>query len=189
MSDWSSAGGLSPALSSAVEKDQSRFWSFSLTVYSKPDVQKECLDLQDRHAIDVNLLLFCAFAGAVHGAVLPDDALKQAAGLVGEWHKKIVTNLREVRRALKPFATDFSSAAPAAVALRNSVKAIELEAERLEQTMLEEWSASRLSAWPRMQAVEATAANIRALLAVGAGSAAEPELPQNLVAAAVAAAR
>jgi hypothetical protein len=66
---------------------------------------------------------------------------------------------------------------------------MELEAERLEQMLLEEWSASRLSAWPRMQAVEATAANIRALLAVGAGSAAEPELPRNLVAAAVAAAR
>lgn len=189
MSDWSSAGGLSPALSSAVEKDQSRFWSFSLTVYSKPDVQKECLDLQDRHAIDVNLILFCAFAGAVHGAVLPDDALKQAAGLVGGWHKDVVINLREARRALKPFATGSSSVASAAGALRNSVKAMELEAERLEQMLLEEWSASRLSAWPRMQAVEATAANIRALLAVGAGSAAEPELPENLVAAAVAAAR
>jgi uncharacterized protein (TIGR02444 family) len=171
-----------------VEKDQSRLWSFSLTVYGKPDVQKECLDLQDRHGIDVNLLLFCAFAGAVHGAVLPDDALKQAAGLVGGWHKDVVINLREARRALKPFATS-SSVASAAGALRNGVKAMELEAERLEQMLLEEWSASRLSAWPRMQAVEATAANIRALLAVGAGSAAEPELPRNLVAAAVAAAR
>jgi uncharacterized protein (TIGR02444 family) len=170
-----------------VKTDQSGFWPFSLTVYADSAVQKECLDLQDRHGIDVNLLLFCAFAGAVHGAVLPDDDLKQAARLVNGWHNKIVTNLREARRALKPFATDASSIASTAAALRNSVKAVELEAERIEQTMLEEWSASRLRAWPRTRAAEAVLANIRALFALGAGVAGEPDLPQHLIAAAVAA--
>ena len=172
-----------------MKEDQSRFWTFSLTVYGDSAVQKECLDLQDHYGIDVNLLLFCAFVGAVHGAVMPENDLKLAAGLVSEWHNKIVTNLREARRALKPFARDFSSIASAAGALRNNVKALELEAEQIEQTILEEWCASRLGAWPRTQAAEAAAANIRALLALGAGTARELELPHHLAAAATAAAR
>jgi len=172
-----------------VVEDHSRFWSFSLTVYSNPDVRKECLELQDRHNIDVNLLLFCAFAGAVHGAVLPETSLREAADLVGGWHNDVVTNLREARRALKPFTTGSLSAASVAAALRNSVKAMELEAERLEQRMLEAWSQSRLGTWPRMQGTEAAAANICALFALGAGSAAAPELPRHLVVAAIAAAR
>lgn len=183
------AGASGPMLSPAVKMDRSRFWSFSLIVYGRSAVQRECLDLQDRHGVDVNLLLFCAFVGAVHGAVLPADDLKQAAGLVGEWHGKVVINLREARRALKPFAMGTSTMAAAAGAMRDNVKAMELEAERIEQTMLEHWSTARLGSWPRTQPVEAVTANIRALLALGAGSASAPELPHHLIAAAVAAAR
>jgi uncharacterized protein (TIGR02444 family) len=166
---------------------QSRFWAFSLAVYGDTAVQRECLDLQDRYDVDVNLLLLCAFIGSVHGAVLPARDLRQAADLVSEWHTKIVTNLREARRALKPFTTDASSIAAAAGAVRRNVKAMELEAERVEQTMLEDWTASRLDAWPRIRAAEAVAVNIRALFALGAGSAGEPGLPHRLIAAAVAA--
>jgi uncharacterized protein (TIGR02444 family) len=175
--------------SASVKEHQSRFWTFSLTVYGDAAVQRECLDLQDRYGIDVNLLLFCAFIGAVHGAVLPDHDLRQAVDLVSEWHKKIVTNLREARRALKPFATDGSSNVEAVASLRTDVKSKELEAERLEQMMLASWSRARVASWPRMQAAEAVTANIRALFALGAAAAGAPGQPHHLVAAAVAAAR
>jgi uncharacterized protein (TIGR02444 family) len=174
--------------SASVKEHQSRFWTFSLTVYGDAAVQRECLDLQDRYGIDVNLLLFCAFIGAVHDAVLPDHDLRQAVDLVSEWHKKIVTNLREARRAL-PFATDGSPNVEAVASLRTDVKSKELEAERLEQMMLASWSRGRVASWPRMQTAEAVAANIRALFALGAAAAGAPGLPHHLVAAAVAAAR
>jgi len=115
------------------------------------------------------------------------DASPQAAGVVGEWHKGVVTSLREARRALKPFATDPSSIVSPAQTLRESVKAMELEAERLEQIMLEAWSALRVDAWPRAQPSEAVAANIRMLFAICDRSARQPDLPDHLVAAALAA--
>ena len=49
----------------------SPFWLFSRSIYGTPGVQRECLELQDSFGIDINLLLFCAFVGAVHGALWP----------------------------------------------------------------------------------------------------------------------
>ncbi len=166
-----------------------RFWAFSLSVYDDSAVRTECLDLQDRYGIDVNLLLFCAYVGVVHGAILSDSEVRQAAGVVGEWHKNIVRSLRQARRALKPFATEPSPIAAAAATLRASVKTMELEAERVEQTMLEDWSALRVEAWPQAQPTAAVAANIRTLFAISDGSAQRLDLPKHLVAVALAAAR
>jgi uncharacterized protein (TIGR02444 family) len=170
---------------------ESRFWSFSLAVHSGPGVQAECLALQDRYGIDVNLLLFCAYIGAVHGAVLPDAELREARDLVGAWHHDIVRKLRDARRALKPFAAPAtpSGASAAAQELRSTVKAAELESERIEQTMLEQWSAGRLEAWPGTEPERAVAVNIQNLLRLDAEIAQPPEMPAHLVAAALSAAR
>lgn len=167
----------------------SRFWTFSLSVYNNTAVQTECLDLQDRYGIDVNLLLFCAYVGVVHRAILSDSEVRQAANVVGAWHKNIVRSLREARRALKLFATESSPIDSSAATLRASVKTMELEAERLEQTMLEDWSALRVDAWPRAQPTEAVVANIQKLFAICYGSAQQLDLPKHLIAAALAAAR
>jgi len=173
-----------------VNEPGSRFWSFSLAVYSGSGVQAECLDLQDRYGIDVNLLLFCAYVGAVCGAVLPAAALREAQDLVGVWHRDVVQELRGARRALKPFAAAAPSPPGASAAeLRGTVKAAELEAERIEQTMLEAWSADRLKAWPRAERETAVAANIRSLLALSDQVSQPPKMPDNLVAAALFAAR
>jgi uncharacterized protein (TIGR02444 family) len=168
--------------------DQSQFWAFSLKVYGAPAVQQECLDLQDRYGIDVNMVLFCAFVGAVHGAFLPDDDVRQAAIAVGEWNKNVVSSLREARRGLKPFAAEPPPLGAAAGALRTSVKAAELEAERIEQAIIEAWCAIRLGRWKRMEPAQAVEANIRQLFAACAGLAGQPLMPQRLVAAALAAA-
>jgi uncharacterized protein (TIGR02444 family) len=188
MSDWSNAGGPNPARSSAVNENESELWTFSLTVYSDPAVQKECLDLQDEFGIDVNLLLFCAFVGAVSGAVLSDEAMKEAADVVGAWHRDVVGRLRQARRALKPFATETSAIASPARSLRTAVKALELDAERIEQAMLEQWSAARIDAWPRARPAGAVVDNIQMLFAISAETPRRPPPPQHLVAAALTAA-
>jgi uncharacterized protein (TIGR02444 family) len=72
-----------------VGETQLRLWPFSLAVYHDNDVQKECLDLQDRHGIDVNMLLFCAFVGAVHGAIISEHDVRDALSLIGAWNANV----------------------------------------------------------------------------------------------------
>jgi uncharacterized protein (TIGR02444 family) len=172
-----------------VPEGQSHFWEFSLTVYGAPGVQEECLLLQDRYGVDINMLLFCAYVGAVHGALLSDRDVRAAVAAAGEWNATIVGNLREARRALKPLAADLSATSALVAALRTTVKAAELEAERIEQMMLEVWSVSRLEAWPRAQPETAVAANIAALLASHAIAVRQPDLTSHVIAAALAGAR
>jgi uncharacterized protein (TIGR02444 family) len=170
-----------------MTKHASRFWPFSLSVYEAAGVQQECLDLQDRCGIDVDLLLFCAYIGAVHSAVLPTADVTAASAVAGKWNDGVVRKLREARHALKPFSIGSSLIMTPADALRTQVKAAELEAERIEQAMLEEWSDPRIGTWPRAEAAEAVATNIRTLLAV-CGASQQADLPGRLIAAAVAAA-
>ena len=168
-----------------MSESGSRFWSFSLAVYRGASVQAECLDLQDRHGVNVNLLLFCAYVGAAHGAVLPDAELRAARALVSAWHDEVVGRLRAARRALKPFAAA-SSPGVSAAELRSTVKTAELEAERIEQAMLEEWSAGPLEAWPRAAPEAAITANLRSLFVLSGDAPRPPEMPSHLVAASLA---
>ena len=165
------------------------FWTFSLAVYAEASVQMECLALQDGYGIDVNILLFCAYLGAVHGAVVAGAELLQAVDHVASWQRDVVTKLRGARRALKPFATHPSPIAAPATPLREQVKASELESERIEQMMLETWSATRLDLWPRVAPDTAVAANVAALLALLGEQDRRPAPPRHLIAAALAAAR
>jgi uncharacterized protein (TIGR02444 family) len=171
-----------------VKNEKSEFWAFSRVVYENPAVQQECFCLQDEYDIDVNLLLFCAFIGAVHAAVLSDQDVKDAAGAVGEWHKNVISRLRGVRRALKPLALERSPIASLAAHLRHGVKALELNAERVEQAMLERWSSSRIEAWRRAQPADAIVDNVRTLLTISAKGGLRAELPKHLINAALAAA-
>jgi uncharacterized protein (TIGR02444 family) len=131
-------------------------WSFSLVVYAEAGVQEECLVLQERHALDVNLLLLCAYAG-VRGVMLSEHDVADAAAAVAGWHRHVVRPLRTARRALKGIARDD------AAALRTDVKAAELRAEQIEQAMLWQWWQAR-AAGAASSAPAALAANLRALL-------------------------
>ena len=156
------------------------FWSFSLAVYDNPAVQDECLRLQDEHGVDVNLLLFCAYLGAQHGAIVPGDALRAAAEIVRPWQNLVVANLRATRRALKSFAAE---GLQSATALRVDVKKLELEAEQVEQAILEEWGLTRRGEWPRAKPEDAIQANIKTLLSEFATQ--RPDPPRHLIAAAL----
>jgi len=155
----------------------SPFWNFSLAVYRASAVQDECLDLQDQFGLDVNLVLLCAFLGAVHGVALTSEDIASARRKAGPWNEDIVKTLRVARRRLKTIELKDAEAAKAAAQLRSQVKAAELESERIEQAMLEQWAAARLAAWPRGNARDAVPANLQALLAAyGIG-------PERLIAA------
>ncbi len=108
------------------------FWAFSLEAYGRPGVAEACLALQDRHGLDVNLLLYCCWAGAC-GRVLSDAEVERLVAAVKPWRSAAVEPLRSLRRWLK----DAEGARPdLAASFRERVKALELEAERIEQQTL-----------------------------------------------------
>ena len=69
-------------MSDALAQAATALWRFSLAVYGRAGVAPECLDVQERFSVDVNLLLFCAYVGAVEAVVLSEDDLTQAAAIV-----------------------------------------------------------------------------------------------------------
>lgn len=111
----------------------SRFWEWSQAAYSRPKASAILLRLQDEFALNVNILLWCCWCAVTHGA--PSElALRKAADLTDGWSREVTAPLRAARRALKAAPKE---AGEEAVGLRASVKSAELEAERIEQAMLE----------------------------------------------------
>jgi uncharacterized protein (TIGR02444 family) len=111
----------------------SAFWTFSLSVYSKPGVPTACLTLQDAGGADVNLVLFALYLGRAGRKITGED-VRKIAQTTEPWRAGIVVSLREARRALKEPPGPF--AGPLADALRKTVKSAELEAERIQQETL-----------------------------------------------------
>lgn len=120
------------AEAAAPAPDETPFWRFSGTVYASPGVAEACLSLQDRHRLDVNILLFCAWAGS-RGYRLDGGELGQLRLAARPWHEEVVSPLRAARRWLK-----VQSSVPETLgeAFREEVKSLELQAEMLEQLML-----------------------------------------------------
>lgn len=150
----------------------SPFWGFSLAVYAGEGVADECVGLQGRLGLDVSLLLLAAFMGAVEGVRLSARDVAGANAAVAEWHDEIVRPLRAARRALKaPAAKPDDPLQPAAASLRLQVKRGELDAEKIEQAMLWQWSRTHLH--DLQHDASALTANLREVLAL-AGDADAP---------------
>jgi uncharacterized protein (TIGR02444 family) len=125
----------------------SEFWRFSLAFYRSPGVPNACIVLQDLHGLDVNVMLFALWLGSQGRAVSATDIM-DADAAVRDWREQVVVELRGVRRFLRnpPPVID---GAPAS-ALRDKVKAVELESERLQQEAL--FALRPVAAWGRDEA-------------------------------------
>lgn len=75
------------------------FWDFSLQIYAHEPVKVLCLQLQDEHALNVNMLLFCAYLDHL-GRVLTPHRLDLIEQSICE-QVKHVNNLRDQRLSLK----------------------------------------------------------------------------------------
>ena len=77
------------------------FWDFSLGVYMSEGVGPACLELQDAHELDVNVLLFCMWLGASGRGTLDAAEMTTALEAVEAWHHDVVRGLRAVRVRMK----------------------------------------------------------------------------------------
>lgn len=107
-------------------------WAFSLAIHASPGVEAFCLALQDDHGADVNLLLCAAWAGASGRGRLDAASLARLDAAVAPLRTEVVARLRMARRWLKPRAASSARLA----AMRERIKALELEAEREVQFIL-----------------------------------------------------
>ncbi len=122
------------------ERQASPFWKFSLRFYKIDGVAPACLTLQDRHGIDVNVMLFGLWL-AHEGRTLERADMHYIMDAAESWRTQVVVPLRSVRRILREPADAAGKGAAAfdqegALALREKIKVAELEAERLQQEAL-----------------------------------------------------
>lgn len=138
-------------------------WEFSLDVYSAESVAPSCLALQDDIGVDVNILLLSLLATRLKHRALTRDEIGAADQLICHWRDDIVVALRRIRRRLKVGPSPAPNADTNA--LRNTVKAAELDAERIQQRVLAEWLDSLPV--PSMERQDCPENELQALLQVG----------------------
>jgi len=107
----------------------SPLWRFSLGFYRRPGVADACIALQDGCGVDVNILLFCLWLATAKRRIGLAEA-QAVCAKAGGWRDDVVVPLRRLRRRLKDGSALVEPAA--AERFRTRIKAVELEAERLQ---------------------------------------------------------
>lgn len=115
------------------------FWDYSLARYESDGVATVCLRLQDEFGLDVNLLLYAAWLADI-GERLDEAHLEVLDTRVVDWRDSVIGPLRALRRQLREY--------PAAAAVREEIKALELRAERQQQDQIYDYH-QRAPALPR----------------------------------------
>lgn len=106
------------------------FWRFSLAFYARPVVAEALIALQDRAALDVNLMLFALWRGAAYGHRLGQAELRAAEAAITPLRSDVILPLRALRRRLKPAQDEDVQT------LRRRIGRLELAAERAAQSRL-----------------------------------------------------
>ena len=109
------------------------FWDFSLAVYGEPRVGRSCLQAQEEHGADVNLLLLCCWLGFV-GVKLTEESIRRLDALADGWRTEAILPLRALRTRLRQPVGPIDTAM--ADPVRECVKQAELLAEKVEQDLL-----------------------------------------------------
>lgn len=105
----------------------SDLWTWAVTAYDAPGVAEACLSLQDHNEQNVPLLLWAAWV-AVTGRRPDEETIEAACDAARAYDTVVVAPLRAVRRTLKAPIPDVDH--DHREALRQQVKALELDAER-----------------------------------------------------------
>ncbi|MEN5364005.1 TIGR02444 family protein [Brevundimonas intermedia] len=132
-----------------------RLWDWAVAAYAAPGVGEACLALQDNHEQNVPVLLWSGWVAAT-GRKPDAETIEAACDTARAWDSVVVAPLRSVRRTLKAPIPDIDDGPREAV--RNRIKALELEAERHLLEALEALAPAPVGpARPTIEALVATA--------------------------------
>ena len=138
---------------------ETQLWRFSLFFYGEPHIANACLELQDETGADVNLLLFLLWQATL-GRRLSEQELRDLESCIAPWRNAAVMPLRGIRRALKGIPAPIGS--DLVQTFRSKVKALELEAEQVQQAVMYQLAQTFLSREERYPVQEAACASLRA---------------------------
>lgn len=112
----------------------SEFWNFSTEVYQRPETEQACLHLQDQYQADINILLYCCWAGQKQ-ILLSENDLSLLIKTSMPWQKNILTHLRAARTTLKTSKVIIPDELREQT--RSNISEMELNAEHMAQLDLE----------------------------------------------------
>jgi uncharacterized protein (TIGR02444 family) len=119
---------------------ESDFWDFSIDFYSVKEVEKNCLNLQDKFELNVNLVLFCYWLAIKKKNIANEHQWQQLFSATLPW-EEIIRPLRLSRKMINhssiAWPADFK------VETKKSVSAIEINTEHMQQLSIEQ-------AWQQM---------------------------------------
>jgi len=105
------------------------FWSFSCQIYAQ--AKAPLLALQDRHNVNINVILFCAWVAASNQGLFSKADMKKLLTHIHTWHERIVIPLRNIRIRIKETeANDFIEA------IKADISDTELMSEQVEQLLM-----------------------------------------------------
>lgn len=133
-------------------------WSFALSTYARSGVEDACLRLQAQGA-DVCLVL-CGLWLEQRGVAPETSRLQALRQIAGPWQAEVVGPLRQVRTRWRAMAQQDAELG----ALRERVKALELDAERLLlsrlQGVAQRWPMAEVNHQAWVEGLAAEAANL-----------------------------
>jgi len=115
-----------------MTQDTDALWSFVKRLYAQPGLAPMCLELQDRHGVDVTLL-FHLLLLARNNRSVSSAGVAQIEAAALPWREAVIAPLRMIRRQLKTMPASY----PDAPALRQAISASEIEAERMQLLFLQ----------------------------------------------------
>ncbi|MCW9045570.1 MAG: TIGR02444 family protein [Alphaproteobacteria bacterium] len=110
------------------------FWNFSVKVYGREGVHDACLALQFSHKTDVNLLLYCCWAGVIGATPLSKEQFSKANKATEDWHRQVVTPIWQAQRNLKETYSSVDNTIQDE--LRKRLVSFEIDAEHVAQDLL-----------------------------------------------------
>ncbi|GJL94337.1 MAG: hypothetical protein DHS20C05_07420 [Hyphococcus sp.] len=143
-----------------------KFWTWSLEHYARDGVEPLLLNLQEDFQADINILLWLCWS-AEDFETAPDLVIRKAIEQTFGLNQNVTQRLRSARQFLKTWHGGASS--NDASILRAHIKDIELEAEKVEQALLESLareSLSVLSPGDRHNAADRALHNLMAYTAI-----------------------
>ncbi|MEM8935441.1 MAG: TIGR02444 family protein [Pseudomonadota bacterium] len=116
-----------------MHSEPGAFWNWSIGIYGSNELEAGLIALQDNEDADVNMMLWCLW-NAARGCEITAAGMTDAARISDVWRSHAAAPLRAVRRWLK---TSAATTIGEVSDLRNCVKQVELESERVQQDYLE----------------------------------------------------
>ncbi len=154
----------------------SALWNYTTQIWTLPDVEAICIDLQNNHDANVNMLLYCCWAGTKN-LCLNEDDLQILLDAVQPW-QTITKPLRDSRKLMK----NQLIAMPAKIVDQTlaNITEMELNAEHMAQLSLEKvLKAENISSCKEQNNIKCSLCNISLYInSLDSISSADEILPQ-----------